>query len=101
MCFDAAVTYILRRDVLADGDETTVYVVGHPLDGLRPRVCLFRQPRRLDWWCAKRGIDEAVVGGFYLRDPFRPLGDSLGRRASGSTARRSRPSTATCGRRCT
>jgi hypothetical protein len=75
VCFDAAVTYILRRDVLADGDETTVYVVGHPLDGLRPRVCLFRQPRRLDWWCAKRGIDEAIVGGFYLRDPFRPLGD--------------------------
>ena len=75
VCFDAAVTYILRRDRLADGDETTVYIVGHPLDGVRLRVCLFRQPRRLDWWCAKSGIDEAVVGGFYLRDPFRPLGD--------------------------
>jgi hypothetical protein len=75
VCFDAAVTYLLRRDRLDDGAETTVYVVGHPLDGLQPRICHFRQPRRLDWWCAKNGIDEAIVGGFYLRDPFRPLGD--------------------------
>jgi hypothetical protein len=72
---DAAVAYSLRRDVLSDGEETTVYVVGHPLAEVRPRVCLFRQPRRLDWYCAKNRIDEAVVGGFYLRDPFRPLGE--------------------------
>jgi hypothetical protein len=75
VCFDALVTYSLRRDRLADGDETTVYVVGHPLGAIEPRVRLFRQPRRLDWWCAKHQIDEAIVGGFYLRDPFRPLGD--------------------------
>jgi hypothetical protein len=42
---------------------------------VRPRVRVFGQPRRLDYWCSKRGIREAVVGGFYLRDPFRPLGD--------------------------
>ena len=99
MCFDAAVAYSLRRDGLADGEETTVYVVGHPLDGLRPRVCLFRQPRRLGW-CAKNGIDEAVVGGFYRRDPFRPLGELWlgGRRVDGEPF----PTpTATCGRRCT
>ena len=35
---------------------------------------LFRQPRRLDHWCNKHGGKEAIVGGFYLRDPFRPLG---------------------------
>jgi hypothetical protein len=75
LCFDAAVTYLLRRDRLDDGEETTVYIVGHPLADVRPRVCLFRQPRRLDWHCAKNQIEEAVVGGFYLRDPFRPLGD--------------------------
>jgi Phosphodiester glycosidase len=75
VCFDAAVSYKLRRDRLGDGDETTVYAVGHPLAAVKPRICHFRQPRRLDWWCAKNGIDEAVVGGFYLRDPFRPLGD--------------------------
>jgi hypothetical protein len=73
--FDAHVAYTLRRDDLGDGEETTVYVVGHPLDEVHPRVTLFRQPRRLDWFCAKNQIEEAIVGGFYRRDPFRPLGD--------------------------
>jgi phosphodiester glycosidase len=75
LCLDAAVAYSLRRDRLDDGEETTVYVVGHPLASVRPRLCLFRQPRRLDWYCAKNQIDEAIVGGFYRRDPFRTLGD--------------------------
>jgi hypothetical protein len=26
-------------------------------------------------WCRRNGVDEAVVGGFFLRDPYRPLGD--------------------------
>src|SRR5919198_4304847 len=73
--FDARMAYSLRRDELHDGEETTVYIVGHPLDEIRARVVLFRQPRRLDWWCAKNRVDEAIVGGFYRRDPFRPLGD--------------------------
>jgi hypothetical protein len=67
--------YFLRRDRLADGAETTVYIVRHPRKGLRARAQIFRQPRRLDHWCFKHGISEAVVGGFYRRDPFRPLGD--------------------------
>jgi phosphodiester glycosidase len=75
LCFDADVAYILRRARLADGDETTVYAVGHPLGETRVRAVLFRQPRRLDWWCAKNRVEEAVVGGFYRREPFRPLGD--------------------------
>jgi hypothetical protein len=68
-------TYTLRRDRLGDGAETTVYVVRHRLAGLRARVQLFRQPRRLDHWCSREQVREAVVGGFYLRDPFRPLGE--------------------------
>ena len=69
--------YLLRRDELADGALTTVYVVRYPRDGLRARVRVFRQPRRLDFWCAKHGVPEAVIGGFYRRDPFRPLGDVM------------------------
>ena len=26
-------------------------------------------------WCREHGVDEAVVGGFFLRDPYRPLGE--------------------------
>jgi hypothetical protein len=67
--------YTLRRDRLEDGVETTVYIVRYRRDGLRVNVRVFRQPRRLDHWCAKRKVREAVVGGFYLREPFRPLGE--------------------------
>jgi hypothetical protein len=77
--------YHLRRHRLADGEKTTTYVVRHELARVRPRVHLFRQPRRLDYWCSKHGVQEAIVGGFYLRDPFRPLGELWlgGRRADG------------------
>jgi hypothetical protein len=68
-------SYTLRRDRLANGADTTVYVVRYPRAELRVRVQLFRQPRRLDHWCARHGVHEAVVGGFYRREPFRPLGD--------------------------
>jgi hypothetical protein len=71
----AAAVYTLRRDRLADGLDTTVYVVRYPRAAVRPRVQVFRQPRRLDHWCAKHDVREAIVGGFYRRAPFRPLGD--------------------------
>jgi hypothetical protein len=67
--------YRLARHRLDDGQETTIYVVRHRLAALRPRVHCFRQPRRLDLWCSKHGVQEAIVGGFYLREPFRPLGE--------------------------
>jgi hypothetical protein len=69
------IAYSLRRHQLADGERTTIYTVRHPLDASRPRLRLFRQPRRLDHWCSRHGHKEAIVGGFYLRDPFRPLGE--------------------------
>ena len=69
------IAYSLRRHHLADGERTTIYTVRHPLERSRPRLQLFRQPRRLDHWCSRHGHKEAIVGGFYLREPFRPLGD--------------------------
>jgi hypothetical protein len=69
------IAYSLRRHHLADGERTTIYIVRHRLEASRPRVQVFRQPRRLDHWCHRHGQKEAIVGGFYLRDPFRPLGE--------------------------
>ena len=37
-------------------------------------VC-FREATRLDHWCAATGRPEAIVAGFFLRDPYRPLGE--------------------------
>ena len=81
------IAYSLRRHHLADGERTTIYIVRHRLEDSRPRVQVFRQPRRLDHWCHRHGHKEAIVGGFYLRDPFRPLGDVVvGGRAEPSEA---------------
>ena len=95
------IAYSLRRHHLADGERTTIYIVRHRLDDSRPRVQVFRQPRRLDHWCSRHGHKEAIVGGFYLRDPFRPLGDVVAGGRPRSPPSRSPRRTARAGRRCT
>ena len=72
---DDGITYELFRIRLGDGEETTVYLVRHPLATTTVRVLCFPEPRRLDHWCAANGRPEAIVGGFFLRDPYRPLGE--------------------------
>ena len=69
------IEYHLWRHALADGDVTTVYAVRHPAPKTRVRVVYFPRPEHLDVWCAANGVGEAVVGGFFLRDPYRPLGE--------------------------
>lgn len=67
--------YLLWRHALADGDVTTVYAVRYPRRTTRARVVYFPRPEHLDVWCRRKGVEEAVVGGFFLRDPYRPLGE--------------------------
>ena len=67
--------YELSRIRLADGSETTVYAVVHPRRSTRLRVQCFEEAQRLDHWCAANGRPEAIVAGFFLRDPWRPLGE--------------------------
>jgi hypothetical protein len=69
------IAYELTRARLRDGLETTVYLVRHPRASTRARVVCFPDPRRLDVWCAQHGHEEALVAGFFVRDPYRPLGD--------------------------
>jgi hypothetical protein len=38
-------------------------------------VVHFPQTERLDFWCAANEVDEAIIAGFFVRDPYRPLGD--------------------------
>ena len=52
-----------------------MYAVRYPRRSTRARVVHFPRPERLDVWCRRNGVDEAIVGGFFLRDPYRPLGD--------------------------
>jgi phosphodiester glycosidase len=69
------IAYELLRFRTRDGDETTVYLVRHPLATTRLSVVWFREPTRLDHWCAATGHAEAIVAGFFVRDPYRPLGE--------------------------
>jgi hypothetical protein len=68
-------TYELTRVRLGDGWETTVYLVRHPIATTSARVVWFSEAQRLDHWCVDHGHPEAIVAGFFLRDPWRPLGE--------------------------
>jgi hypothetical protein len=72
---DDGIRYELTRCRLSGGEETTVYVVRHPVAATSARVVCFPEPRRLDHWCAEHTVPEAIVAGFFLRDPSRPLGE--------------------------
>jgi hypothetical protein len=67
--------YELSRVRTSGGEETTVYLVRHPVARTRVSVTCFTPPERLDHWCAANGHAEAMVAGFFLRDPYRPLGE--------------------------
>ena len=69
------IEYLLWRHELADGEVTTLYAVRHPRRSTRARVVHFPRTERLDFWCAANEVDEAIIGGFFVRDPYRPLGD--------------------------
>jgi exopolysaccharide biosynthesis protein len=67
--------YELWRQPLEDGETTTVYAVRIPRRSARLRVVHFPRPQRLDVWCRTSGVEEAIVGGFFVRDPYRALGE--------------------------
>jgi hypothetical protein len=69
------IDYLLWRHALPDGEVTTVYAVRYPRGSTRVRVVHFPRTEHLDVWCRRTGVEEAVVGGFFLRDPYRPLGE--------------------------
>jgi hypothetical protein len=63
----------LRRR-LDDGGATTVYVVRYPRARTRLDVRHFPRLERLDRWCRRVRVREAIVGGFFVR----PHGPALG-----------------------
>jgi hypothetical protein len=70
------IEYELLRFRTRDREETTVYLVRHPLEGTHVSVICFDEPTQLDRWCAAEGHPEAIVAGFFVRDPYRPLGEA-------------------------
>ncbi|MDQ6822642.1 MAG: phosphodiester glycosidase family protein [Actinomycetota bacterium] len=63
------------RIALADGARTTVHVVNFETDSFMPRVVAFEKAQPLARWCRRNGVRHAVVGGFFARPRYQPLGD--------------------------
>lgn len=60
---------------LADGSRTTVYIAAYDAAAIEIRVAVLRGQARLEPWCAARGVEEALVGGFFTRAERLPLGE--------------------------
>src|SRR5690242_5040314 len=63
----------LRED-LPDGAVTTVHIAVYPRALSALRVVALPAPEPLVEWCARSGVDDAVVGGFFVT----PDGPALG-----------------------
>lgn len=64
----------LRIDLAPDA-ATTLHVATYDLRAFTPRVVLLDRPAPLARWCAQRGVQDAIVGGFFLRPQYVPLGE--------------------------
>src|SRR4051812_50190845 len=72
---------------LGDGSRTTVHLASHDAERTEIRVAVLRGQARLEPWCAARGGEEAIVGGFFLP----PGGIALGEGRAPGVARGPRP----------
>ena len=60
---------------LADGARTMAHVACYDAERTELRVAVLRGQARLEAWCAARGHEEALVGGFFVRPDGLPLGE--------------------------
>lgn len=64
-----------RRIRLPDGANTTVHVAAYDRTEFIPRVALVEPPTELVRWCRREAIEHAIVGGFFVRPEYMPLGE--------------------------
>lgn len=60
---------------LPDGAATTVHVVAYAREAFSPRVVALDAPTPLVRWCRQQDVGHALVGGFFQRPDYRPLGE--------------------------
>lgn len=63
------------RIALAGGESTTVYVAEYDLRRTAVRLVRLARPLPLEAWCREHGVQEAIVGGFFVRAEGVPLGE--------------------------
>lgn len=60
---------------LPDGAGTTVHVAGYAREAFSARVVALESSQPLVRWCREQGADHALVGGFFQRPEYLPLGE--------------------------
>jgi hypothetical protein len=63
------------RVQLPGGAATTLHVASYRRDVYWPRVVVLDRPVQLAAWCAERRVRHALVGGFFSRPEYVPLGE--------------------------
>jgi hypothetical protein len=59
---------------LSDGARTTLHVASYEREAFQARVEVLERPTPLVRWCGQEGVRDAVVGGFFSRPRYLPLG---------------------------
>jgi Phosphodiester glycosidase len=62
------------RILLPDGARTTLHVATYERCAFRARVAALSEPTQLVRWCAENDVRHAIVGGFFRRPAYAPLG---------------------------
>lgn len=62
------------RVTLGDGARTTLHVASYERWAFNARVVVLERPAPLVRWCEEQGVRDAVVGGFFSRPRYTPLG---------------------------
>src|SRR5690242_6126822 len=60
---------------LPGGASTMLHVASYERAVFSPRVVRLEQPMPLVRWCQAHAVDHAIVGGFYVRPDYEPLGE--------------------------
>lgn len=63
------------RLLLAGGVRTTIHVACYDAELTELRVALLPGQERLEPWCRRLGVSEALVGGFFVKPEGLPLGE--------------------------
>jgi hypothetical protein len=63
------------RARLDDGTLTTLHVASYERSAFCARVVALDRPQQLGGWCRQAGVRHALVGGFFTRPQYAPLGE--------------------------
>jgi hypothetical protein len=68
-------SYQSFRVQLDDGALTTVHVAQYLRKLVHPRLVLFNTETNLLEWCQQNNVQDAISGGYFLREVSKPLGE--------------------------